>query len=361
MAKSHVYLLCSDDPLLKKERSEQIIALARKELPQAEFMLFSESDFKNPSDPDLNALENELVDPGLFGGDRIIRIYLRALNMLACRVMLLIARRMRDGIFVIIDLPRVNSSYARLPPAPYKEPSGRMGVNGMSNLAVSAIKGIGGSLEILYPPEGEQLTRWIQSRSSAYGMRCSLECAQMISSMGEGNLISIDQSLRVISMTLKGGDLTPQIIDKSMSSDSRFTGFEFSEAVLSGNYSRALNVLYSLANSGGSLIDTLGFLCSRLDSALSAVATVRQSNVAAMSFRDRSIFFMKLGVKTPGLQDAVLRAATTMPAKLYDFLTSKLASASSELCLFDTQGARRDLEDLCVAVGNFDVMELKRL
>ena len=42
MAKSHVYLLCSDDPLLKKERSEQIIALARKELPQAEFMLFSE-------------------------------------------------------------------------------------------------------------------------------------------------------------------------------------------------------------------------------------------------------------------------------------------------------------------------------
>ncbi len=352
------YVICSDDPLLKKERGEQIMTDARRALPDAEFMLFTDSDFKSSVDPDLSALENELIDPGLFGGDRIIRICLRSLNQAACRVMLLIAQRMRPGVVAIIELPRVSAAYGKVAPKPYREPSGRMGVNGLANLAFACIKGIGGVVEMLYPPEGAQLVRWIQSRAAACSLRCSLECAQIMASMGEGNLISIDQTLRLIGMTSKGGDLTPGMISATMASDSRFTGFEFSEAVLGGDFLRALNVLSSTASQGNA-VESLGLLISRLDSALRAAAAVRGSDVASMMPRERSAFFMRLGVKTPGLQNAVLRAASSMPERLFSFITSRLALASSALSRFENDKARRALEDLCAAVGNFSVMELE--
>jgi DNA polymerase III delta subunit len=358
MSAPRAFVICSDDPLLVKERGEQIMAQARRELPKAEFMLFTDTDFKSTVDPDLSALENELVDPGLFGGDRIIRICLRALNQAACRIMLLIAERMRQGIVVIVELPRVSAAYGKVPPKPYKEPSGRMGLKGLANLAFSCIKGMGGSIEMLYPPEGPQLVRWIQERAAACSLRCSLECAQIMASMGEGNLISIDQTLKLIGMTSKGGDLTPELISKTMASDSRFTGFEFAEAVLGGDFLRALNVLASTTQQGSGA-DALGLLISRLDAALRAVAAVRGSGIASMPPRERSAFFMRMGVKTPGLQNAVLRAAGRMPSKLFSFLSSRLALASSSLSRFETAKARRALEDLCVSVGNFDVMELQ--
>ncbi|MGN0909363.1 MAG: hypothetical protein ACI4NA_07050, partial [Succinivibrio sp.] len=171
------------------------------------------------------------------------------------------------------------------------------------------------------------------------------------------NLISIDQTLRLIGMTSRGGDLTPEMISSTMASDSRFTGFEFSEAVLSGDFLRALNVLSSTLQQG-SPADVLGLLASRLDAALHAVAEVRGSGIASMTPKERSAFFMKLGVKTPGLQNAVLRAAGQMPQGLFSFITSRLALSSRALSRFETATARRALEDLCAAVGNFDVMEL---
>ncbi len=358
MGASCAYVICSDDPLLKKERGEQIMAQARRDLPNAEFMLFTDTDFKSTVDPDLSALENELIDPGLFGGDRIIRICLRALNQAACRVMLLVAERMRSGVVVIIELPRVTAAYGKVAPRTYKEPTRRMGVNGLANLAFGCIKGIGGSIEMLYPPEGAQLVRWIQSRAAACSLRCSLECAQIMASMGEGNLISIDQTLRLIGMTSRGGDLTPEMISSTMASDSRFTGFEFAEAVLGGDFLRALNVLSSTVSQGNA-VEALGLLISRLDSALRASSAVKGSDIASMMPKERSAFFMRLGVKTPGLQNAVLRAAGSMPQRLFSFITARLALASSALSRFDTSRARRALEDLCAAVGNFGAMELQ--
>lgn len=109
MSLAPVYVFSSDDPL-KNERSKAVIAQARQELPQAEFMLFTSSDLTSGSVANLARLENELIDPGLFGGDRIIKILLKWFKLIAVQVLQLLAMRSRPGVVTVVEIGRINSA-----------------------------------------------------------------------------------------------------------------------------------------------------------------------------------------------------------------------------------------------------------
>ena len=73
-----LYILSSEEPLLKQDRSSQLLQTARTQLPHASYLIFTEADFKSAGGPaNLARLENELRDPGLFGGDRILKLYFK--------------------------------------------------------------------------------------------------------------------------------------------------------------------------------------------------------------------------------------------------------------------------------------------
>ena len=355
-----VSILSSDDPLLKNERSAMLIEQARRQMPDAEFMIFTSSDFQSTGDANLSVLENELIDPGLFGGDRIIKIYLSDLNKTAAQVLMLIAQRIRPGILVIIDLPRIQRSYEKLAPKPFT-PVKNASIKILTESAVSFIKGIGGSLEIMYPPAGEELIQFILKRAASLKLRCDRNNAQYIAACLEGNLVSLVQALQLIAFTAPNAELTPELLDKIMIQDSRFSGFEVAQAVLEGNCIRALNALNSFCQASYSPVESLGQVISQLDSALSAIPNVKSAHLERMDARTIYAFFLKLNIKTLPMQKALQKAALSMPPQLYDFLCHELARASRYLSSFECDKARACLETLCAAVGNFAAMKLQPL
>ncbi len=355
-----VSILSSDDPLLKNERSAMLIEQARRQMPDAEFMIFTSSDFQSTGDANLSVLENELIDPGLFGGDRIIKIYLSDLNKTAAQVLMLIAQRIRHGILVIIDLPRIQRSFEKLAPKPFT-PVKNASIKILTESAVSFIKGIGGSLEIMYPPAGEELIQFILKRAASLKLRCDRNNAQYIAACLEGNLVSLVQALQLIAFTAPNAELTPELLDKIMIQDSRFSGFEVAQAVLEGNCIRALNALNSFCQASSSPVESLGQVISQLDSALSAIPNVKSAHLERMDARTIYAFFLKLNIKTLPMQKALQKAALSMPPQLYDFLCQELARASRYLSSFECDKARACLETLCAAVGNFAAMKLQPL
>ncbi|MDY6323021.1 MAG: hypothetical protein SPL30_08965 [Succinivibrio sp.] len=356
-----VYVLCCDDPLLKNERSAAVIAAARREMPQAELMIFTDSDFQSSGEPNLAKLENELVDPGLFGGDRIIKIYLRDFKASQVKVMLLIAQRLRPGVVIVIEMPRIAAAFSRLSPkkfAPFAK-GRKPALKAQQEAAIAYLKGRGASVEIMYPPEGAALTSWIMARAAACGLRCSRECAGYIAAGGEGNLIGIDQSLKMLSMTAGSRELSIQMIDAALTQDARFTGFELAAALLAGDGIRALNVLNSLASGPDDLQEITALIIKNLDGALRAVLALRSQDT--LSAQQRSALFMRLGIRSLDLQKAVGMAALGMPEKLLSYLTSKLAEASARWSQLRADAALLSLQDLCAVVTNFAVMELEPL
>ena len=357
-----IAIFASDDPLIKNERSQAVIASARKALPDAQFMIFTNSDFQTTGDANLKALENELIDPGLFGGDRIIKIYLKEMNKTAAQVLMLIAQRIRQGVVIVVDLPRIQATYAKLPAKPFQALDKKTSaLKTVSEAAISFIKGRGGILEIIYPPEGDDLVRWIIERAQKQKLGCSKECAQYIAANFDGNLVSIAQTLELISMTSPNVMLTPQLLDSCASQDSRFTGFEIAEAILNGNGTRALNALNTLCQGSSALAETTAQVISQLDNALSAIVATKHSNPAGMDYRARTAFFSSLGIRSLNMQKAVTTAAFKMPDHLYDYLSEELSKASKFWSTFRFDQALQALQNMCAAVMNFDVMAFKPL
>ncbi len=121
MALAPVYVISSDEPFLKNEKSSMLIQMARKELPEAEFMLFTNNDFSSGATANLARLENELIDPGLFGGDRIIKIYLDSINSTTVQVLQLLAKRSRPGVVTVVEIPRIKKTTLLTAPEKYTD------------------------------------------------------------------------------------------------------------------------------------------------------------------------------------------------------------------------------------------------
>ena len=151
MSLAPVYVFSSDDPFLKNERSKAVIFQARQELPQAEFMLFTSSDLTSGSVANLARLENELIDPGLFGGDRIIKIYLNDLNSIAVQVLQLLAMRSRPGVVTVVEIGRINSALAKTAAGnSLKDDFGKTkSIDGKAKIVIANLKFIGAQIEVM--------------------------------------------------------------------------------------------------------------------------------------------------------------------------------------------------------------------
>lgn len=346
-----IYLLSSDEPLLKLDRADELLAEARSQLPDADFLIFTDVDFKAGAQVNLVRLENELRDPGLFGGDRIIKLYFKDYDNTAAQVLQCIARYYRPGIFIIVDLPRIKSSFARLQPKPLPEKkSGRVD---LKNAAISYVKYLGASLEIMYPPGGAELQQFVAGRCARYGFRIAPETSRVLASLNEGNLTAIDGALKLMTLSQREGEITLDDLNRYFVQDSRFSAFELAEALISGDGVRALNILHSVfsAQSGGAAAQ-LPLVISRLDSCLNVIVQLKEG----CSPSDSRALMAAAAIVTSSMQAAVTKAARNMPPQLLYFLIRALKDCALLHSHFRMEEAVALLQTMAVSVHHFGAM-----
>ncbi len=348
-----LYILSSEEPLLKQDRSSQLLQTARTQLPHASYLIFTEADFKSAGGPaNLARLENELRDPGLFGGDRILKLYFKEYDNTAAQALMAVVRYFRPGLFVIVDVPRLTTAFAKLPAA--KLPAQPNKRADLKKTAISCVKGIGGSLEIIYPPNPQELPQFIARRCQAYGFTIDPRTAALLASLNEGNLTAIDQALQLMVLNAKQGAITPDDLNTYFSDDSRFSVFTFAEALLSGQGVRALNILNAVtqAESGGAAA-ALPILISRLDSCLNVIVKLRGARLPP---QQQTALLLSSGIVTPALKQACLQAAHNMPPQLLNFLIANLKECALLHSHFAFDEASALLQTMAVAVNNFGAM-----
>lgn len=344
-----IHLLSSDEPLLKKDLADELLAKARTLLPDAQYLIFTLDDFKSTgADAKLSALENELRDPGLFGGDRILKFYLRDYDQTAAQVLSTLARFFRPGIFAIIDLPRLNASFKKLAPkAPSDKPPKR---NELKNSAIANLKYLGAQLNIIYPPSGADLVNFIAQRCRKAGFSIDRPTAALLASLNEGNLTAIDQALQLMALNAKQGAITQDDLDTYFVEDSRFSAFEFTEALISGQGSRALNILHAvMAASGGGAATNVPLIISRLDTCLNVIVKIKDEKL--QDDRTLQALLLKNGIVTPALKSACLQAARLMPLATLNFLILNLKECALLHAHFKLDAAAALLQTMAVAVN----------
>ncbi len=359
MAAPQIYVLSSDESLIKNDRSEEILASAHQALPDAPLLLFTQSDFASSGKANLRALENELLDPGLFGGDRIIKIYLSDLKATSLEVLYLLAAKMRPGVIVIVDLPRILSALNKVKPRAYPESERKAKLS--AERVFAYLKYVNAQIELSYPPEGANLYRYINDRALKYQISLSPEACDYFSKACEGNLTLIDQTLKILALSPQTHAITLDEAVAILDADSRFESLELAEAILNGDSTKALLVLNSAVATLNNPESILLSQLASLDKLFSATSALRQKPQSFRTYPEKMQFFAPYGIKSPKSMDAVIKAALKMPPQLFDYLIAKFAEASKALCVHDCNHALLALSESCACVNNFQVMNLKAL
>ncbi len=245
MERRGIYIIASDDIFLRGDRANTLLNEARETLPDALFMLFCDNDFGMGAKPNLTVLENELIDPGLFGGDRIIKIYLDKINQRTIEILMLLAKYPRDGVITIIEMPRFKKNLVPKSGEPFTEKIKAGKIDTKFSKVLSFLKYLDAQIELIYTPTDNMLKRFISNlATSRYRLTLSNEVIDYLGKACEGNLQTLDQFFMVSKMSGKN-DLSLDDCVNYLKRNSRFSGYEFCEAILKPDTQRALNVLVS--------------------------------------------------------------------------------------------------------------------
>lgn len=352
MALAPVYILSSDDPFLKKEKSDLILNEAKAQYPNAEFLLFTQSDFGTSGAANLARLETELIDPGLFATDKIIKIYFENLNNIALQVLHLVAKYPRPGVVVIVECNRLNKKLTQVSPKPYQDTLKKGSLDNTTKTVFSYLLNIKASIEILYPPVGREFIRWMSNQAQKYNLVLSPEVVEYLALSTEGNLVCVDQFFMLVKMTQKDNVIKLKTAQDYISQSSRYGIYEFIDAMLAPNAIKALNVLNSLYLSQNNKSSMLQSICFALDNVLLAIKAARADSQflkTARTYADKSSFFRAYKISSLSTIDACLFAARNMPQDLIDYLVKELCNVSYALQVFDEKKAYICLENMAMS------------
>lgn len=360
---AQIHVLCSDEPLLKNDRADEIIAQARAQMPDAQYVLLTAADLKNGN---LAPLENELIDPGLFGGDRIIKIYLNDLNKGALDILDLLVARQRPGICAIVDLPRIEYSYSKIAPKKLSPGDGdfialqkKKPLAARKKDCIACLKGTGGTLEYFYAPEAGELKGFVAARARRLGIELREDGTDYLCAAGEGNLTAIDQILRQIAA---GADPKAKTamgaaeISSFFGPDSRYFAADYADALFLGDERRAMNILGSLDDR--SLIEDLGSIVRRLNSSVAAILRGREAGLQRAGAAERSAFFTKNGIRIRKSQDALMAAVRHMSPEQLGYVNSCTVNALHAIRGFETDRCILILQNLAASVRHRQALAL---
>ena len=223
---SAIYIISGDELLLKQDA----IQLIRRSAKQAGF---TERTRINPdTDFDWEQLYPLLHSPSLMGDKHIIELDFRdhLPNKAANVILEDYAKTPSADHLLIIDCAKVDDKIARSGWFKALEKSG-------THLAI-------------WPIPHEQLPKWIIQRAKKYKLTITLEAAHLLADYVEGNLIAAAQAIEKIYLLKPEGQIEAALVRSVLTDESRYTVFDFIDALTAGECSRALTILTNLQLEG---------------------------------------------------------------------------------------------------------------
>lgn len=389
--RSYISIICSDDPLLRKEAVQDRLNFCRDQCQQAhgeaaEFLLFTHSDFKQAGSTttNLKQLESEMSDPGLFGGFRLIKINLSDADNTAADVLTTLATNFRDGLYVVVEMPQVKTAFL----APKNKPADPAPLRRMLNFAdatsgkdtkakakkvrrgkdaklleaFSYLLFLNAEIKVLYALDPQQVRPWIKERAHRYNLDLTPEALEFIANCSDNNLLTIDQSLNVLGMTYPRMRLGIEQVELYFNQDSRYTGLELPIAICQKDSLKALNIINSVCTSAGSsMADGLRLLIRRMDETINIIYEGQSLNVPRMSTGEQTAFFASRSVLFIAAKNAYNRAFREWTPPMLRQASLCLSEASQAYSSFDFEGAYRAMQRLAMIPVTGNSQRLKYL
>lgn len=95
-------------------------------------------------------------------------------------------------------------------------------------------------------PAPDKLPQWLHQRSNAMGLDVSAEAGQLLCYNYESNLLALKQCLQLLNLLYGDSKIDLMRAQKVVEQSSAFTVFQWVDALLMGNFSRANQILHSL-------------------------------------------------------------------------------------------------------------------
>ena len=259
------YLIAGDEPFQIGECADLVRAEARKQGFEERTLFSSDTGI------DWQALYHDAQSMSLFGGRRIIEIRLGE------------KRPDKQGSEVLRDLLASPSPDTLLLISSSRLDRRR----DMKSAWVRTIDDTGVLVEI-WPIPASRLHDWIGKRLASRKLQATPDAIELLSHRSEGNLLACAQEIDKLALLCAGRTIEPADIEQAVGNSSRFTPFDLTDAVASGDSTRSLRVLDTLAEEGTEAPVILWALARELR-AMSAMAEGRDPGIRMPPQRLRAL------------------------------------------------------------------------
>ncbi len=222
-----VYLISGDEPLLKQESRDQIVAKAKLAGFEDHSRLQVESRFN------WNVLLELKQSQDLFSGKKIIEISNpdSKFDQSAGKALLAYLENPNPEQILLITTGKLTSAQTQ---SKWYQAINRLGI-----------------CITIWPFNSREFSEWLKSRFQASGFKPNESAISELADLTEGNLLASDQA--IIKLKLLYPDtimIDAEQVIRAISDNSRFTIFDFINYALQGNTTRMLHVLQQLQEQG---------------------------------------------------------------------------------------------------------------
>ncbi|WP_163936944.1 DNA polymerase III subunit delta [Paraferrimonas sp. SM1919] len=221
-----VVLIFGDEPFLVEDCRQHILNLAHKADFEERLSFSTENQFN------WYTLEQEWQSLSLFSSKRIIELDIHN------------AKPGKEGTTELLKLVEL------------KNPDNLLILHGpklgADQLKAKWFKSLE-SLGLYIPcatPEGPQWVNWLNQRVNKYQINLTADAQHMLMSMYEGNLLALEQALQLIKLLQNSQQVTVGMLQSWLQDQSRFSVFQWLDALLMDKQSRALHMLGQLKAQG---------------------------------------------------------------------------------------------------------------
>lgn len=160
----------------------------------------------------------------------------------------------------------------------------------------------------IWPLEGEQLLRWLDSRLNQKGLLADRSGLLLLATRVEGNLLAAAQEIEKLHILHGAGKLDDRQIVSAVADSSRFDVFDLAEAVLRGHTARAYRVLHGLKAEGVAAPVVLWALARELRVLADASIPAPQGGSVAAAFAKHKVWDKRKAMLSVALQRLDRRA-----------------------------------------------------
>jgi len=102
----------------------------------------------------------------------------------------------------------------------------------------------------IWPVPAEQLPQWIMQRAKKINLQLTLQAAERLATLVEGNLLAAAQEIEKLSLLYPDKTLDHHAIENAVMDNARFDIFNLVDSALLGDSPRCLRILHNLAEEG---------------------------------------------------------------------------------------------------------------